>query len=320
MKHRKSLFIAVIILLISQFAVSSENDSIIIEDLTIQVMPELDFPSQWPEDTPALLVGYYGMFVNKSDGDFSEYVTMPLPLDSPNFRMNMICDTERGMVCLPFNLDRENNRVTWKLSRTLKPGERMPFMIEYYSSPFEPGELKKFRLSPVFNSGIDKVTVDITHPARSTNFIMDPEPQRTVSRDGSDHSYLYYNNIIAGEAIELSVSYIKDDNKGAVLNAESTNSNAFQLSGKANGSGNITLFISIIVLVAALFFGLMIYLSSRNQTVLNRKKSKGNYSGNKLKRAREAEKNKIRKLLIDGKITEKTYKQLLKEIPGSVRR
>ncbi|MCF6335238.1 MAG: hypothetical protein L3J12_05825, partial [Spirochaetales bacterium] len=266
-----------------------------------------------------LLVGYYCLFVNNLNRDFSEYVTMSLPMEFPYFRISMICETERGMVCLPYNINRENNTVTWKLSRTLGPGEKMPFMLEYYSSPFEQGESKRFKISPVFISDINKVTVDITHPARATDFVMDPVPQKSITKNGSDHSLLYYNNLKAGEPIDLTISYIKNDNKGAVQDNNSMNSNNFQQKAESATSSNTTLFIVIIISIAAVFLGLMIYLSSRNRTVLNRNKGKKNFSRNKKKSSYEAEKNKIRKLLIDGKITEKTYKQLLKDIPGSVR-
>lgn len=316
MKYKKSFFITMIILLISQYAVSNENNSLNIEDLTIQVMPELDFPSQWPEDTPSLLVGYYGLFVNNLNRDFTEYITMPVPLGFPNFRINMICETEKGMTCLPYTIDKENNTIKWKLSRTLKAGEKMPFMIEYYSSPFEPGESKRFKLSPVFNSAINRITVDITHPARSTGFVMDPVPQNSITKNGSDHSILYYTNLEAGETIDLTISYIKDDNKGLVLDNNSNNSNIIQPKAETKPPGNTTLFIVIIISVTVAFLGLLIYLSSRTQSASRRQNRKKINSKHKITGTYESKKNKIRKLLLNDKISEKTYRQLLKDIPG----
>lgn len=317
MKYKVIFFIFITFLFAAQISFSDATNTITIKDLSIQIMPEHDFPGQWPKDTPALLVGYYGTFVNDTTNDFSEDVVMEIPLDHPNFKINMICETERGMVCLPYRLNRDNNTVTWKLSGTLKPGEEMPFMLEYYSSPFVPGETKSFKLSPVFNSDLNKVTVDISQPARSSDFLVLPAPQKSTNQDGTNHSYLYFNDLKAGNPIGISISYIKPDNNPSIIGNSNINTNNFQSSSVNGSKSDYTLIIAVIISVSVAFLGLMIYLSSKKRVAVPLRYNKQKQSSGKSRNTAQSERNKIRKLLIDGKISEKTYNKLLKEIPGN---
>lgn len=317
MKHKKILFILIVSLFFAQYLYSDEGNALSIRDLTIQIMPEYDLPDQWPPNTPALLVGYYGTFVNNTSGEFTGEIELDLPLDHPEFKINMICETEQGMACLPYRINYDGNTVVWKLSRTLKPGDEMPFMLEYYSSPFTSGDVRQFELSPVFRSDVINITVDISQPARSSNFSITPNPQRTQTRDGFNHSYLYYNDLKAGGAIDIAVSYLKADNNPSVSKESPLSMSDFQTSKESGGIDDTAVLVAVIISFSIIFFGIMIFLSFRSKGKPTYRTGRQVRSRIKSKNVSDMERKRIRKLLIDGKISEKTYKELLKGISGS---
>jgi hypothetical protein len=282
-------------------------------------MPEHDVPSCWPDGVPSLLVGYYGTLLNSSQDSFDGRIEMNLPVDEPYFVINMICETERGMVCLPYEINKENGTVSWRLSKNLESGKHMPFMLEYYSSPFAEGPRKELLVIPVFPNAMTDITVDIVEPSRTSGFSVTPSPEQTYRRDDNFVTHrIDVKSLSAGEPLPIEISYVKPNNKPSIFGDTGTppSNDLPPLLPPAQKSENLTGYIFIAGAMA--FFGLMVFLGLQSNR--NRRKPKTSRARatpkarNSRGRTQEQEKRKARKLLLAGKISENTYKQLLKDI------
>ncbi len=288
-----------------------------VRDLSIQIMPEHDQPSRWQSGAPALLVGYYGTLVNASDRTFNEPVVFELPIDEPNFLINMICETERGMVCLPYEIDPATRTVSWRLSRALEPGQRMPFMLEYYSNPFTDGPQKKFDFAPIFPGPTTGVIVDVVEPARSSAFSVAPAPDRTFTReDGFVAHRLQFADVGRGEGLKMTVSYVKPDNLPSVSSDAPASPAQAPPPVRQAQDPDVLLGVGIAIAASIALLGVLLFFGMRSRASAGRtnRSTKSTRGGSGGARNREQEKRKAMRLLLDGKISESTYKRILKEL------
>ena len=91
----------------------------------------------------------------------------------------------------------------------------------------------------------------------------------------------------------------------------------FQTSKESGGIDDTAVLVAVIISFSIIFFGIMIFLSFRSKGKPTYRTGRQVRSRIKSKNVSDMERKRIRKLLIDGKISEKTYKELLKGISGS---
>jgi hypothetical protein len=312
-------------------------------DMQIQVMPEFDYPENWPKDTPSLLIGQYGTFTNKSGQDFDGKIEMALPANEKGFQAYLVAEfpeDNKPEVQRPFDIDKEKGIITWKPSKAIKNNESYRFVVEYYISSVEVKDNRSFTYE--FRNPAEIGTLDVIFyaPMDAKEIALEPKaPNNTKSEYGEELFYYQYKDVKEGESYKYSFSYQKDGFKSTLdainekqppndENHTSVNGTATdQISGGSGGSGGDRPLIGMggasVIGVAIIIAGLFVYLGlkGKSQTASKAQSSKSmNQHPKKQPGKKETksisvdDKKELRKKLLTGKIDQETYDEEMKKL------
>lgn len=310
------------------------------KELTIQVMPEFDYPEGWPEDKPSLLNAFYGTITNNSGQDFSGELEFPVPLSDKDFQVYLVAEfpsDNQSEVQRPYELNKATNTLVWKPAEAIKQGSSYQFVIEYYSNPIAISSTEKkfdFQFTPEAN--IEKLDIIFYKPMNSTEFALDPKAQNVTGTDyGQDLHLFQYTDVIKGKTVSYSTTYEKEENESTlsiiskqipqdgnqteISATEQVASNGLYIDKNQpiiSTAGAIIIGISICIAGVFVFFGLRGAKQSKYST--NQKKSHPSMRGARTSSARikslDEEKKLLRNKLLNGKIDEKTYEERMKKL------
>jgi len=271
-----------------------------------------------------VLVIYSGTFINDTDAPFDGDLRYKIP---KNADINMVCETEKGMLCQRYIIDKDNpdyDVIVWKPSHPIDPGAEFPIMMEYYYKPFAAGSSPKAftqNFRPAFP--VTELTVEIKEPKDSSQVKLEPQAQQTrEDGEGFSNSYYSYSNLTEEDALTFDISYVRESNTPSVDPDKPAASSQEGPSGGTNSTVVIVLLLVFVLMLAVfLFIAVKNNNSSKNRKTKkpsrqskqqNNKKQQNVKSGtsNSIKN----EKRKIRQMLIDNKISEETYKELLDDL------
>lgn len=309
------------------------------KDMQIQVMPEFDYPDNWPKNTPSLLVGLYGTITNKTGRDYDGKVELPVPSKEKNFQLYLVAEfpeTNKPEVQRPYDVDNEKEVVSWKPAAPIKNNQTYRFVIEYYVNSINVKDQKSFTYKFANQSDIETLDVIFYAPMNAQNINLEPNAQNNAKNEyGEELFYYQYKNVKKGNSLNYSFTYKKDDNNStltAINNQEKQNKtskkNGSDTDQAINGSGErpiITLggasIIGFAIIVAGMFvfFGLKGGPNSQKGSSKAKRKSKNAASrkqGGKreTKTSQTDEKKELRKRLLNGKIDQETYEEEMKKL------
>jgi len=299
-------------------------------------MKTMDF-QLWPEyDDPRVLAILSGTLTNNSGQDFTGRAYFNVPKD---IEVKMACELINGgqHSCQPYELEDKGDYqvLSWKVTKTISPGQEYPFWLEYYYNPLQgsPEKTMEFSFIPYYKTSELKLTVK--EPLKSSNFKIDPAPT-TTGQDGEGfrNDYYTFQNLDADNPVNLKISYTRSETKPSVepLNPNANQNNSSDPLGTSAWKKPevlIPVVLFIIVLVAFIFYSLYY---SKNQPPTARvdrihreygdRGNGGKGSGSKASGGRNSgispqaarEKKRIRQMLLDGEISEQTYRELIEEI------
>lgn len=305
--------------------------SISIKDFSLSVWPEYDKPEKgWPTDRPAVLVQYQGTLYNNTGKDFNQKLTFNVP-QAKEFQVSMVCETENGMACQPYDL--KDGKVSWQPSRTLKPGDKFPFMVEFYYNPIVGDKDKSFTYNFLPSYNIESLSVSVKAPLKATNFKIDPEAaQKNKDSEGFDTFLYQYSNLSPADTdkVKYNISYTKADNNPSkqppsAQGQKDQNANSNEVIGTNSWTKPSVIIPSILIILLMVAF--IIYAVKNNSNNngrsknnraqrINNKTGNGNQKSGKSKNnpTVSKEKKKLRQMLLNGDISEDTYRELVDEI------
>jgi len=224
----------------------------------------------------------------------------------------MLCETEKGMLCQRYIVEDAGkySRVVWRPSRTIAPGEEFPVMFEYYVDYFDE-TVSQRKFTDIFRAPfpVKDLTVEVKKPAGAENFQMNPASQWSQMNGDFENFYVSYQNVAASEEIPVQVEYTRNTSAPSVQKTAGGNSQATQTASTSSVNNKM-------IVVVALFFTAMaaviIFITRKPSTAKDSQKSQNTQGNKQIKK----EKERIRKMLLDGKISEDTYKQLMKDMEG----
>jgi uncharacterized membrane protein len=136
---------------------------------------------------------------------------------------------------------------------------------------------------------------------------MNPASQWSQMNGDFENFYVSYQNVAASEEIPVSVEYTRNTAAPSVQKTAGGNSQAAQTTSTTSVNNKM-------IIIVALFFAAMaaviIFITRKPSTAQHSQKSQNTQGKKQDKR----EKERIRKMLLDGKISEDTYKQLMKDL------
>lgn len=322
------------------------------KEMQIQVMPEFDYPDNWPKDQPSLLVGNYGTYENKTGSDYNGEIEFPIPVNDKNFQIYLVAEfpaADKPEVQRPFEINKEKGVVTWKPSKAIKKDGTYQFVVEYYTNPFEAGDTKKFNFEYVNPADVEKLDIIMYAPLNAKNFNTDPKAANTSKSDYGEELYYYqYTNQKKGNSVKIATSYTKKDNEStlSLINKQNppddaNHSGTTATDQVANGStdnskkaadqpiigigGASVIGVSLIIAGLFVFFGLKgnargmkptmnSNKKAQNKTVVQKSNKKDKSDQKTSKNDTTDQKKKLRSLLLSGKIDDETYENEMKKL------
>ena len=281
-----------------------------IETLDIQVMPEYDRPS------PEVLVIIWGKMVNKGSTPFEGQLTFVGPAGA---EWNSACrlDEQDNHYALQRSQQEVDGKsvLTFSPSAPIGPGEELKFHLEYYYPGVE-GQIDKV-VNYEFTSEypVKALRLVFVEPKGSEGFSSTP-PAVNSYRATSGYMVREYSfgALEVGEKVAVSFEYTREETAPSETSAVGTSSSEQDLTGTA------TLVFLGVVAVAA--FALIGYYASRGggRRPVPKKTEKKRSAGSRAPRRDGGadyiaeERRKARQALLDGRISEETYRQILRDL------
>lgn len=250
-------------------------------------------------------------------------------------QIGMACEinAQGGHDCQPYSskdLDNDKVELSWKSSKDVPAGQKYPVYLEFYydNKAVAPNKNFIFNFNPTFS--MDSLAISFTQPKTATNFQLDPAASSSSQdQDGLTTYFENYSNKTPKDSIAIKVSYNKADNKPTFdkpqVGSQSSNNSNTTGSG-ADWLKNPAVLVPLIVFAAVMAF-LIAYAvknpkqpgngggtSNNFRAVKNNKNSKNVSYRKNAKSSGSDERRKLRQALLDGKISEATYKELIAEL------
>jgi len=303
-------------------------------ELSIQVMPEFDYPEGWAEEKPSLLNAFYGTITNKSGQDFKGELEFPAPLDDKDFKVYLVAEfpgENQSEVQRPYKLNKEKGTLTWSPTEAIKKDGTYQFVIEYYSNPITVnGAEKNFNYQFTPETNIEKLDIIFYNPMNAKNFKLEPAAQNISATDYGQELHLYqFTDVKKGQALDYSTAYTKEGNESTLsiiskLPPEDDNHTEAATEQVANNgsderpiigtAGAVIIGISIIIAGAFVFLGLKGSKANSDRKLHSKLGKKNRITSAKPVKNLDGEKKQLRNKLINGKIDEKTYEEKMKKL------
>jgi hypothetical protein len=280
------------------------NEILKVDELYIQLLPEYKAPVNWDENYPSLLVSCIGEITNYSNTEYDEYIQFPVPTDSSMFTLSLVCETKKGILNRPYEV--EDGYVAWKPSEPIPSMGKYTFMIDYYFNPSDDlNGVREFDYSFFTKATIPQVNIDVYMPTSSTSHMLVPTPtEHFIINNGiSVYSYLF-NNVDANNPVNIEFNY------NIYNNTSKSISEIYSYSNDFNAPVNFNLIGIIIFSLILMIIGISVISLSGNNKIRIVENGRDSEKRND---DLELRKKSLRKLLIEGKISEHTYKSLLEE-------
>jgi hypothetical protein len=348
MLKKKLLALFVISLFLSSFMIPSAGAETVFlaekfpySEMQIQVMPEFDYPENWPKDTPSLLVGQYGTFTNKSGGEFDGKIEIAVPTNEKGFEAYLVAEfpeESQPEVQRPFEVDKEKGMITWTPSKAIKNNESYRFVVEYYTSSIDVKDKRSFTYEYTIPAEMETLDVIFYAPMDAKEITVEPKAQNnSKSEYGEELFYYQYKNVKAGESQKYSFAYKKDGfestleaiNQQQPPNDENhtgvTGSATDQITNGDSRSDHPIIGIggASVIGIAIIIAGVFVFLGLKGKAQGAPKTASSKVTNHKDKQHTAKKENNtnntedkkdLRKKLLTGKINQETYDEEMKKL------
>lgn len=296
----------------------ADSSQISLTELSIKIMPEFINPDEWDYNTPSLLVGYHGTIKNVSEEPFSGDIQISVPTDLPEFTIGYVAqyieETDEH-VNIESTVNSGEGFVTLTAPEVIESGETFQFILEYFAAPIEGVVDRSFTFDYKVESDLENLNFAFYAPYRAENFTLSKEETQKANSFGVEIYVYEYEDVKQGEVHDFEVSYSKEDivttvdafNDFTIPEDDAHAGLGFEGAGSASTDDSLLsteniLLLSITVLVVGAF--LFVVLRKKKEGTKTAKPAAPKKIINK-----EEEIKKLRKMLADGQIDEKTYKE-----------
>lgn len=309
------LLLSMLLVMPTQWAQAEETTNVLsFEELQIQVMPEFSYhPEDKKQDQPALLVGYHGSLMNKSDQPQKGKIEIPLPMKEKNFRIGFVADYNREgteMLEIEYELDKKNGVMTWETHEEIQPGEMYKFVIEYYTDQITAKvEAKKLKYSFSSFANIGLVSITFLEPLKTESFTIAPAAEEHQQNPYGMNMFMYQlQGVKPGQKQTYEVNYSRAEKTPTmdIINDMAGQSTTKDTTVKENKTMSTELVTGVVV-GSSLFLGSLLIILLRKRKPQAAKKSLKDDS-------RQEKVRRLRAMLVDGSITEEEYEQLMKKM------
>ncbi|MGF7184039.1 hypothetical protein GGQ84_000114 [Desulfitispora alkaliphila] len=279
--------------------------------------------SLWPEyDKPAVLAIYSGELKNIGSEPYEGRIKLNIP--NQVTQVQVVAETEAGKLYVPYEIsEREDkNVISWQLSNELLPGKTHSFTLEFYCKPLGEQQEREFQFDYIASYKTEKLTWDIKSPYDSYNFVTIPELEALGTDPGGFNVYRKTKNKLDINQVEtVSVQYYREKEEPSIVRATAIidDGQSTLADSPAFRSHSSTALVMLIGFASMLSF-FIFYATRTNKEEQDGEISadfSSEYRDSSIKSNEEVEAEimgKIRKLLLEDKISEETYQLIINEI------
>jgi len=167
----------------------------------------------WPEyDTPTVLVQYDGMLADATN--LPREIALLVPTGATIYATAYADAAGNLFDSGPWRVQDLGDGY----SRLTYTTQQARFHAEYYYNPLQGTPAKTMTFVYQASAPADKVLLEIQQPLAASKFVLDPPTQKT-GRDSQGFNYYNYEyqNVAAGQTIQVKISYTKTDPNPSVL-------------------------------------------------------------------------------------------------------
>ncbi|GAX90637.1 hypothetical protein [Effusibacillus lacus] len=305
---------------LSGAGLAAPNDSLLLSELEVQVMPEMDKPEDWPPDTPVLLTGLYGSLENRTSQAFSDTIRFPIPKD-PLTKIYLVAefkDQNQPETPVDYKYDPQAGLLEWKPTAPIEPGKPYHFVVEYYSNPYQgKGSQREFPFKFQSYYDIKDLYFYVFEPLDGKNFKLSRETQETAKNNmGQTIHKLSKGFFSAKDEYLVTVSYQKDNFQTVMEKQEQTKAAnpapAGETKSPAGADESAGILFVALLLIALVGAGAYFWLRGNNKRVSPL--GSRNRRDGELAQAVKA----LRKQLLEGSLTEEQYRKQLAKLANRV--
>ncbi|WML45268.1 hypothetical protein [Neobacillus sp. PS3-40] len=332
-------FLSNLVIGLASAETSFQTEKFPYKEMDVRVMPEFDYPKDWPKELPSLLVAEYGTITNKSGQDYDGKIEIPVPTKEKNFQINLTAefpDVNKAEVERPYDVDKEKGIVSWKPVKPIKKDETYNFVVEYYVNSIEVKDQKSFKYELTNGADIDQLNVTFFAPMDAKNIVIEPKAQSNSKSEYGEELYYYqYKDLKKGNNLKYSFTYqkVNNDSTMSVINKQQPPKDANHdgtTSTGTNDNKNVkrpiigvggASIIGLAIIIAGVFVFLGLKGNQKPQKTITNNANKSNKNQSKKptvkkesKFANTEEKKELRKKLLNGKIDQETYEEEMKKL------
>lgn len=306
-----------------QMSAEESQSPLKMDELTIQVLPEFAYhPEDEKKEELPVLTGYHGTLENVTDKPQKEKINIALPVGSKNLKVGYIAEYNEKLTDrydLDYELDEEKGIISWEMGRELAPGERYKFVIEFYTNDLIVNENER-EMSYTFEmfTDIGLVNLIFLEPLKAEDFKLTPGPDTHQQNPyGMNMFHFQMNNLEKGEQKTVEIAYKRDETRMTSELFDEMYENVNEVkTNETMPRGVVIAGIGGISVVAIALLVLFLRKKKPAAKEINKNKKGSKQPQQAEQKNREMKMARLRAMLVDGKITEEEYKELLKKLGG----
>lgn len=233
------------------------------DKLTIQLFPEFTAYPDSLINKPAILISYRGIMTNNMNKEYSGNIEVPVPTDATNFKLGLVTEINQNQEQKNLNyvVDNDKGLIYITPSRPININEQFEYDLQYYITPFDDTSRRNYSFIFTANSDVELLEVFVYPPLGSRYFELNPVGVNFLS-DKLESYYYSYNKLKKDDKIEISFTYIKEDNIPTFdrLMLHSDNNNDLI---SRNNSANAVLMLTLILIFGLLLIALIVKQKSQ---------------------------------------------------------
>lgn len=222
--------------------------------------------------------------------------------------------------------------VTWE-TKTIQPGEEYHGYLEYYFNPLQiSGDKRNFDFNYTATYPTQNLILKVTEPSQTSNFTANLEEIRVqTGQKGLKNHFYKLEEIKMDQSIDLKINYQRaisgpsfTKDSGQSTGSTTTQQTNQQATQEKAGSGTSPVMIVLVAIILGVMAYFIYYTATDGDSTAKNQKSNKQSSARKTNESKRdseddnltpaEEKKQARQLLLEGKISEKTYRDIVEEI------
>lgn len=298
-------------------------------NMYLEIAPEYDQPAEWPKDEPSMILYQKATITNMSGSNYAGPIEVLVPSKEKGFQVLSVGEyaadakNNTDATTLEYKLDSEKGVVTFTPSKPIADKGSYTYGVSVIYNPFKvDGAKKSLEVAYKAPANITEFDISIYAPINAKKPQVDPKPdeQKEVSKE-QVFTYHLHDVVKAGDVKTFKVSYEKADNK---TTSQWTKENGTPKDNKTTSKTPTTKLdtnVALIIGGAILIFGVILFFGIRgkkvNQTTTRQQKrneARKQQADHKSYQSAAVKKKVLRKLLVDGEITEEEFAEEMKNL------